>query len=389
MKNRIGVSTKIIVCIFLILSTTGCWNRRELDTLAILMGIGLDKPKESSEIELTAQIAKTAETKDPIKEGFGGIGNAYWNIKSTGDTVFNAMRGFTHESGRKIYLPHNQVIIFGKEMAEAGVQKYIDFFIRDPETRLNVLVLVSKGSASEVLDVKSELEKIPALNISNLIEGQAATSQTSSVKLKDFLTQLMSKTTAPVAPLIEVSGEGEKKTVLVSGTAVFKKDKLVGQLDKNETRGLLWAINKVKSGIIAVNCPDGDGKVSLEIIRAHGEISAEIKDNKIHVKVKIKEEGNIGDQECTENLALPPKVAALNKEKAKVIQGEVIAALKKARELKTDIFGFGEAVHQKYPKQWEDMEKRWDELFPDIEVEIIVETKLELTGQTTKPVVPE
>lgn len=389
MKSRIGFLLKIIICLLLILSTTGCWSRREMDTLAIVMGVGIDESKEPGQVQLTAQIVKTGEIKGPKKEGGGGGEKAYWNAKSTGDTVFSAVRGFTHESSRKLFFPHNDVIIFSRDIAEAGVQKYIDFFLRDHETRLNVWVLVSKGRADEVLDAKSELEKLPGRSIANLVENQTATSQTSAIKLIDFLTRLMSKTTAPIAPIIEVSGEGKEKTVSVSGTAVFKKDKLAGQLDKAETRGLLWVIEEVKSGIIEVDCPKGEGKVSLEITRASSKITPEIEDDRIHMKVNIKEEGNLGDQSCPENLALPPGVAFLEKEKAAVIQSEVMAALKKAQELNTDIFGFGDTIHQKYPEQWKDLENRWDEVFPNIEVEINVEAKLRLTGKLSRPAGPE
>lgn len=148
MKKHIGLLFKILICIFMILSTTGCWNRRELDTLGIVMGIGIDKTKEPGKVQLTAQIVKPGEIKAPKKEGGGsGSDKAYWNIKSTGDTVFSAVRGFTHESSRKLFFPHNQVMIFSRDIAEEGVQKYVDFFVRDPEIRFTVWVLVSKGTA--------------------------------------------------------------------------------------------------------------------------------------------------------------------------------------------------------------------------------------------------
>lgn len=388
MKNRIGFLLKVIICLLLILNTTGCWSRREMNTLAIVMGLGFDKPEESGNVQITAQIAKPGGLNTSPKGG-GNNEKGYWNIKSTGDTIFSAVRGFTHESSRRLFFPHNQVLIFSHDLAEEGVQKYIDFFVRDHETRLKVWILVSKGTAEEVLDVKSELENTPAMNIADLIEIQTATSQTSVVKLEDFLTRLMSKTTAPIAPIVEVSGKGEERTVRVSGTAVFKKDKLVGQLDETETRGLLWVINEVKSGIIEVDCPRSDGKASLEIIRASSKITPEIEDNKILMKMNIKEEGNLGDQSCSENLVLPTGVASLEKEKAAAIQSEVLAALKKAQELNTDIFDFGEAIHQKYPEEWKDLESRWDEVFPNIEVEINVEAKLRLAGKINWLATPE
>ncbi len=226
------------------------------------------------------------------------------------------------------------------------------------------------------------------MNIAKLVEAQAATSESSVVKLEQFITRLMSKTTAPIAPFIEVSGEGKEKTVLLSGTAVFKQDKLVGQLNKSETRGLLWVIDEIKSGIIDVDCPSGTGKVSLEITRAKSEIKPEIIDNKIYIKIEIKEEGNLGSQSCPENLALPPTIAALEREQSAVIQTEIMAALQKARKLNTDIFGFGDAVHQKYPAEWKDLEERWDEIFPDIEVELSIEAKLRRSGEISSPAVP-
>jgi hypothetical protein len=67
------------------------------------------------------------------------------------------------------------------------------------------------GKPGEILEVKPEREKIPALSIADLCEAQGATSQSSTVRLQEFITRLMSKTTAPVAPFIEVSGEGKEK----------------------------------------------------------------------------------------------------------------------------------------------------------------------------------
>lgn len=51
---------------------------------------------------------------------------------------------------------------------------------------------------------------------------------------------------------------------------------------------------------------------------------------------------------------------SLEKRQAAVIESEVKAALRKAQaELGVDIFGFGEAVHRKYPKEWQELKGRW------------------------------
>lgn len=388
MKNRTHKLLKTALCIFLIMNLTGCWNRRELDTLGIVMGVGIDKPMKYGKVEITAQIVKPGEIKLHNKEG-GGTSQAFWNVSSTGNTVFDTLRDITNKSSRKLFFPHNQVLIFDKAIAAEGIQKYIDFFMRDPETRVNVWVLISQDKAKEILDIKSELEKVPANNIANLIKGEAAaTSQTRAVKLKDLTVALMSKTTAPTAPFIKISKDDDKKIAMISETAVFKDDKLVGNMNKREGRGLMWVLGDVKSGIIEVESSNNN-KVSLEIIRASSKIVPEINNNKIKIKVNIYEEGNIGEQTGPENLSKLTEVSTLEKKKDEVIKKEVLAAVKKAQELNADVFGFGDSVHRKYPKQWKSLEDNWDEIFKDIQVEVNVKAKLRIMGRIITPSVPE
>jgi spore germination protein KC len=64
-------------------------------------------------------------------------------------------------------------------------------------------------------------------------------------------------------------------------------------------------------------------------------------------------------------------------------------AITKVKELNSDIFGFGDAVHQRYRDEWKELEANWDEIFPDIEVEVTVESKLRRSGRITSPPIPE
>lgn len=391
MKHRTAILLKITICIMLILlviSFSGCWNRRELDTLGIVMGIGLDKLNNSGKIQITAQIVKPSKIKLQSKEP-GSSSQTFWNITGTGDTVFSTLRDMTNKSDRKLFFPHNQILIFSKSIAEDGIQKYIDFFVRDPETRVNVYVLISEHTAKEILDAKSELESLPAMNIAKLDKDYAdATSQTKAVRLRDFVVGLMSKTTASTAPFIKITGDGDKKVAAISGTAVFKGDKLVGVMDKHEGRGLMWVLGEVKSGIIEIE-DSNNYKVNLEIIHASGKIVPEINNGKITIKVIIHEEGNIGEQTGSTNLSKLPEVAFLEKKKTEVIKDEVMASVKKAQDYDADIFGFGDAVHKKYPKQWKSLEANWNKLFKEIQVEVDVDAKLKLMGRIAKPTVPE
>lgn len=377
-NKKLFRTAAIMLCFFLIMSSAGCWNRRELKTLAVLIGMGVDKAGKTEQVELTAQIFKPVEVK-------GAGGGYYLNAQSTGETVFDALRNFTRQTSRKVYLPHNQVLIFGDTVAREGLQNYIDFFIRDHETRLRTDVLVARGNAGEILEVDCELEKAPATAIFHVLDAQYATSSAMRVSLKDFASSLISGTTAPVAPLIEILTKDEEKVLNISGMAVFKNDKLAGYLNYKESRGMLWVRDEIKSGIIIVPYPAEKGKSSLEIIRARGKIIPVADQSGVRVQVAIKVESHIGDiNEPTESTM--DVIKDLEQKEAVVIKDEISAALAKARELNADIFGFGEAIYRKYPKQWRELKKRWDEIFPELEVEVIVDAQVRRTGTTHKAI---
>lgn len=373
----------LIFIIIISLTSTGCWDRRELDRLAIATCVGIDQGKEPNKVEMTVEIILPQNVKTP--GGGGGTGNPSQNLVAQGKTAFDATRNFTLESDKKIYFAHNPVLIFSDEMAKKGVFGAFDFFVRDSEHRRTAWVLVSEGKAQDLINVKTILDPITGRYIEKLIEETHPISKIATVNIQNFLEKLMSSTTAPYCSLIKIKGS-EKRSMELLGTAIFKKDKMVGKFDLNESRGLLWVLGEVKSGIITII--HENSQIALEITRAGGKFTPAIVDNTLKVIIEINEEGNIGEQECTVDLTTPEIWSHLEEKQAQAIMQEILAAVKKAQELNTDVFGFGEAFHRKYPTLWrEQLEKNWDEFFPDLEVEVLVKAKLRKMGMITKPAI--
>ncbi len=381
--------TFIILILLIILFTGGCWNYRNINQLGIVSGIGIDLAKDPEKILLTVQVIKPGEVKGGGSSGGGGQGSQpqpVMIVESTGNTVFEAVRGAITGFSRRLYWPHNQIFIVGKDAAEKGVRKFLDFEIRDAETRPTAWVLITPGKAGDLIKTPGKMEKIPAREIAEMIEAQSATSQIGGFTAHDFVERLVSKTTAPVATEILLNKEGEAE---LTGTAIFKEDKLVGFIGKRETRGLLWVIGKVKSGIVVVKAPNDKGKVSLELIRSKSKIKAEVKGSSILIKVKINVQSNLGDQTGVLDASKPELLKSLARREATAIRNEINAALKKAKELNADIFGFGDAVHRADPKAWKRLEPQWDKLFPDLKVELTVKANISRVGLIIKPIKPE
>lgn len=371
--------------LFFTLLICGCWSRKELETLAFVTTVGIDKAEEPGKIEVTLQMVDTTKIRPPGGGGGGGEEKPVLNMKKTGLTLFEAIRKFNYESTRRPFFPHCQAVIYGEEIAREGVGKYIDFIDRDPELRRNLYVLVAKGEASKILEGQPPLEYTVGVSINRVLDKYSTTSQIIPIDLQEFIERLMSKTTAPVAPIVLVNKE---KNISVTGTAVFKEDKMVGELTPRETRGLLWVLNKAKGGIIAIQLPHANENISIEVINSQCKIIPEIKDNKLKVTVEIREEGNLGELNSPHDFANEKGWDNIEKLTAGVIHGEVLAAFKKAQEFNADIFGFGEAFYRKYPAVWREIKDDWDKHFANLELTIKVESNIRESGLVFKSSMP-
>ena len=97
-----------ILCFIMLVALSGCLGGREINDLEIVIGMGIDKDKDTGDILLTAQIVNEKEAGGASGEGGGGGGKAYWNVNSIGKSIFDAARQITHKTGNRLFVSHNQ-----------------------------------------------------------------------------------------------------------------------------------------------------------------------------------------------------------------------------------------------------------------------------------------
>ena len=376
---------------------TGCFDRRELDTLGIVLGVAIDKGEEKGETELTVQMANPSGGKSSggkskgktAKEGGGDTGGSevYINVSNTGKNINYIVREMQSKMSRQIYVAHSEVIVLSEELARNGVRDCLDFFARAPEARMTVSIFVSKGKAKDVLAVSPEFEKMPSVELMKMLKDQKITSHAPIVTEFEFVSAMISKTTAAVAPLVSVIEDDGAERLDVSGSGVFKESVMVGELDDRETRGLLFVKGKVKAGVLMVTV--GDADATIEIRGAKCKVSPVLyTDGSSEFTVEEEVTVGLGDQSGAFNLSNPDNVPAMLEAAKGVIRDEIQSAVDKSKALDADIFGFGEYLNRKYPEQWKVMKEKWNELYKDIRVTINVKTKADGSGRTSRPLIP-
>ena len=389
---------KKIICFMMLLSgimsLTGCYDRRELDTLGIVLGAGIDKGEKDGEIMLTVQMAnpvggESSKGGKASKGGSsGGSSKPFLDISASGKNPNTIIREMQHKMSRRIYVAHSEVIVIGEALAKDGVRDSLDFFARAPEARMTLNVFVAKEKAADILDIDPEFEKITSTELMKILKDQTITSHVPIITEFEFVASLISKTTSPVAPMVETTEENGQKRLNVTGCAVFKDGKMVGSFDNKQTRGLLFVRNKVKNGVFQANIEDA--VATIEIREAKTKVKPTLfTDGKMVIDVDVQAMIGLGDQTGTINLADPDNSDKMLKAAKTAIEDEIQSAVDKSKELNADVFGFGEYFNRKYPDQWKNMQSKWDELYKNINVNITAKTRADGSGRLVKPLVPD
>ncbi|WP_078408596.1 Ger(x)C family spore germination protein [Priestia abyssalis] len=363
---------------------TGCWDRTELNDVALIRGVGLDQ-KDDNRIEVTVEISVP---QMQIGEGSsGGSGGGGQTLIRTGQgvTIADALEQLKERIPRKVFWGHSEVLVIGEKLAKEGIRDHIDFFIRHPEPRIRSYVFVTKGNAKDVMALQPPIEKSSA----EVLRELAVSEVLMNVTLIELLQML--KGDAAALPMIDrlppEEGQNPLQTIAyINRTAVFKQGKMIDTIDDKVTRGVLWLRDEIKEASVTTKPKGADGYISMTIIRADTELIPKIKGEKWEMTVKAVTEDDVIQNESNLKLDKLQNNKVLEKELEKEIEERLQLTIDQVqKEMKADIFGFAEAFERKYPKKWNKAKDDWEEIFPTVEVIFDIEAHVLRTGAGSAP----
>jgi len=252
----------LIVCLCSTI-LTGCWDRVEMQDLAIITSAAIDvledgKTKISVQLFIPRSIS-SGETGEDVSAASTFV------REGIGSSLADAISILQNNVPRRLFWGQCKIFIFGEEQAKNGIRKEIDLLARQSGPRGNSYLYVSKGKAAEILTLIPPLERYSGEALRKLSEDELGTSTT----LKDVDIGLMGEGESVSMPFIKplISEEHSRKpyeTVpIIDGAAVFKKDQMVGTLNKKETRGLLWFKDEVKRSTLSIQVEGEEGEITM------------------------------------------------------------------------------------------------------------------------------
>lgn len=380
--SRIGRLALSLVMAAATLPVAGCWNSRELDKLAIVTAMAIDRVPETGEYDLAFQVVIPSQMTHSSNGG-GEMPFAIYGIRAP--TLFEGIRKASKEVPRQLFFSHIQIVVLGEKLAESGITEIFDFFERSHEVRLTSMLLVGRGTPPDKLI--SALMPVERLQATAVLEEAKLTSriwsETVPVEIDDVIRKLINKGAEPTIGGLKLIGNSkaamQKKSMEssrppyhleVEDIAMFREGKLVGWLEKEAARGYLFVANKVRSSIINLPCEDRPDGVALEIIQSKTDTGVAMKDGRLRVNVVVSSEASVGEVKCGIALEKLEVTRQLEREWEEAVRSNIESAVAQAQALKTDIFGFGVELQRSHPKQWKKAEKEWDEVFAAAEIDV-------------------
>ncbi|MFS0671569.1 Ger(x)C family spore germination protein [Ornithinibacillus sp. 179-J 7C1 HS] len=372
------------VAVFLLIFLAGCWDKKELTDVALVMGVGIDKADE--EYKITAQVIKP-----PSKEEGGGGGGSEmptWSVTATGSTVLAAIRNLNEISPRRLYWAHLQIIIFGDAVAREGIAPVITWFERDRDSRAGAVIAVTPGVAEDLLNNKIELGQVPTKAMADLIQGSEMRQINAlEIKLRDLMTILATpgiELTLDVIRPKEIRGEVE--TFEVDGVAIFNNDKLQEYVFGPASTGTQIINSELNYSILEGKCPESENGdlFAFQITDFQSGIRPQLKGEKITLKVKVTLEGNLLDQTCPIDLLKPEHLKTVETEITKFIKDNVVKEFNLAKEVGSDIYGIGLEVRRFYPKHWKEISDS-SAYLDQVEFDFQVESNVRRSGLIIDP----
>lgn len=443
-KTKILIYFFLLLTMFFL---SGCFDSAEIDDEVYPLFIGLDKGDENSLIMTVQYPVYTEDgagisLESDEENGDGeGVSLGDTNIHSIEtSSILQGIDMLGMIISRRISLKHVKAVVFSEELSKEGIEKYLSAFIRYRETRQTMRVIVTKSSAKdfiigyrtgvgESLSKSIELMTMQAKNTGyfaqtelfqfyfNIIspyssaftgyaygkvnnqeddEGQGEgdynddddddDDEKDSTDYKEG-SYSMSDENQIFKPEVEFEpGEiplkvGEQREF--AGTAIFKKDKMVGTLNPDETKYFKMIRNEFQRGFLTFKDSTNNQKAIIIDARLGRptNINTSIDKNRALINIILEIEGDLSSIQSRFNYEDIKLLEDLRKNMAKNISKNVLAVLTKVqKEYEADVFGFGKKLAKHFRTIQEFEEFNWDENFKNAKITLNTNVHLRRTG---------
>ena len=356
----------------------GCWDRREINDIAIVLTTAIDK--EPNGYRVSVLFPLPGNLGGPAGGGGGSGGQKPFAIDTeVGKTLFEATSKLQTRLSRQLYFSHRRLILIGEEFARSDLSNMFDGIARHPESRMTTFIAITKGKAYELMNAPTRIERFSVEEIRELVQSNA----TLPTRLKDVFNKVNTKGVDVYYPYFEVVDPPLKKAssshIQASGFAISHYGKMVGVLKGKDALGLRLLADKFRpyTEITQVD----NKRVAVEISHAQKSIKPVLVGKDIRFDITVKAEATVVESNLKKDLGIPANLSKIEEAIEKNIRSQMEQTIRVLQQKKSDAVGFGQSLYRSFPDRWNSgLKENWYAAFQTCTFQIKVDCQIYRMG---------
>lgn len=374
---RIKINKILVISIMVVFSSTliGCWDQKIYEKVGFILVVGVESSKEKHKKLLVTYINPAIGIRKR---------NQVELTSQEADLLRQAIEISRTKTSRPLESGKIQQILISKELAEKGeIHNLVSIFSSDPLSPTLAFLVIVDGSPYELCKKSLEFPDKPRIGVylNQLLEAAVKDSKEPETRIYNFDTEYYAEGLDSIVPMIKL----ESTTVKLTGSALFSRDKMVGNIDVKQTTLMLAMMNKLKNtaeyifrvpNIEEAHSGVRDG-IAASIKKIKRKINVTIDRGKPIVNIQFKFKGFI-DEYRWDDLDKEKKYRELESQMAEELKNECLNIIKYTQAVGSDPLGIGDIVRAKHSDYWKKVD--WKEAYKTAEINIDVKFELESHG---------
>ncbi|GGI15903.1 Ger(x)C family spore germination protein [Gottfriedia solisilvae] len=357
----------IYLCVILIF-LSGCWDQSLLVNKTLINGVSFDIT-DKNELLGSARILNI-ESK----------GGGQFDLK---DELIETKSKYSSEVGPeinfkmpgKIDVSKAHIILIGEELGKQGIHPFLEIFYRPKDAYVTARVVMTKGSASDILSVNPQKSPI-AFEILKALKSSESLTNIPKETVFSTWSQVVDSREDLLLPFVE---KVENDRVAIGGVYLFHKDKYTGySIPKEKSTLLLLLSNGIqKEGLVAVNLKR-NRSTALRVMDEKRKMDLVIDKANRKIKCKINLELDVNLVSYSNNLEEKTNVNSLNKDISTLLTKEAKELTSILLEANCDALGIGRKLASSHPDIWKKLD--WEKDYKNVQFETKVKVNITKTG---------
>lgn len=388
----------LVVIIIFVLAFSNSYNALSIENLAYVLAIGIDTSSDNK-LKVSFQFS----TASPASESGSSEKASTFVNTVTASSLSNAINLVNGYLGKQINLSHCKVIIFSEKIALQGISDEIYTLINDTQIRPSANIVISKCDAKYYIEqTKPELENLISKYYEVFTSSSKYTGYMPDTTIGKFFDSLICTSCEPYAILGGVNeGKPNNKGIVDSqkdyeikanqssisgengaeniGVAVFKEDKLVGELNALETICLLNVTNNLDQFLVSVPDPANNNHyIDIYLTPlSNADIKVNTNSGSPYIKVNCRFSGRIYSMSKNSKYLSPESLDAISNSCSSYLESIFTDYLyRTSKDLQSDISGFGKYALKNFFTTKESTNYDWRNSYKDAFFDVKIDTSI-------------